>query len=286
MSSPEYYISRTGEVDGPYSQEKLLEMHRSGTIDSEVLTVAAGEQDWKPLKDQLGSVLAVSPVASVPPALPPISAASLSVPMLVDGKVVNGTQGKTVEQIVSEVAQGGRFVVFQYAFSIIVMSFKRSSAITYLAPGDSGTSKAFGWSLLSFCFGWWGIPWGIFYTISAIFRNTGGGVDVTEPLMSHYLGQVEADRLVKARPKLATGGLWGLRALFLMGPAAFITGGVALTSQEAAEREARMAAMPGYAASQVAESFIKHSSVQSGGNTSTAKMTTTKIRTALFVSER
>ena len=288
MSSTEYYISRTGEVDGPYSQEKLLEMHRSGAITSEVLTVAAGEQDWKPLKEHLTSLsgqmppaLPAIPVATAVTAAPATSSAHLNVPMLVDGKVVNGTQGKTVEQIMSEVAQGGRFVVFQYAFSIIVMSFKRSCAITYLPPGDSGTGKAFGWSLLSFCVGWWGIPWGIFYTISAIFRNTGGGVDVTEPLMSHYLGEAEADRLVKARPKLATGGLWGLRALFLLGPVVVITAFGAVMSQVDVEREARMAAMPGYAASKVAKSFIQSSTAQSGGNTSAAKAAAGGVSTML-----
>ena len=282
MSSPEYYISKAGDVEGPFNQEQVLEMHRTGQVSSEVLTAVAGEQDWKPLKDQLGPLLAGSPVASAPPALPPASRTFLSGPVLVDGKVVNGTQGKTVDQIVDEVSQGGRFVVFQYAFSIVVMSFRRSSAITYLPPGDSGVSKAFGWSLLSFCFGWWGIPWGIFYTLSSIFRNTAGGVDVTEPILSHYLNQDEADRLVRARPKLATGSLWGLRALFLLGPVVVLTVIGALVSVADAGREARMAAMPGYAASKMAKTFISGSLV-AGGNTPAAKTAASKV--SMFLHE-
>jgi hypothetical protein len=109
-------------------------------------------------------------------------------PCVVDGKVVSGTEGKSVAQITHEVAHGGRFVVFQYAFSVIVMSFRRSSGIVYLAPGQAGVGPALGWSMFSCMFGWWGIPWGIFYTIGAIFRNTGGGIDVTEPVMAGFLG--------------------------------------------------------------------------------------------------
>lgn len=78
-----------------------------------------------------------------------------------------------------EVQEGGRFVIYQYNFSIIIMTFKRSSKVYFVPAGSKGILKGLKYSLISFVFGWWGIPWGFIYTPQSLFINFRGGKDVT-----------------------------------------------------------------------------------------------------------
>ena len=72
---------------------------------------------------------------------------------------------------------GARFVVFPYCVSLILVSFKRSSGVIYLAPGEK--TRAWEWILLSALVGWWGIPWGPIWTIHSINQCLHGGITVT-----------------------------------------------------------------------------------------------------------
>ncbi|HEY6161795.1 MAG TPA: hypothetical protein VI112_11240, partial [Bacteroidia bacterium] len=92
---------------------------------------------------------------------------------------IRNIEGLTVAQVNEEVANGARFVVFEYAISVLVMSFKRPSDIYYLRPGESHWGKSIGFTLTSFILGWWGIPWGLVYTPMALYTNLSGGKDVT-----------------------------------------------------------------------------------------------------------
>ena len=74
---------------------------------------------------------------------------------------------------------GTRYVIFQYCFSLAILSFKRSSSIQCIKPGESVLLRGLKYSLISFLFGWWGFPWGPIWTISTIIRNLTGGLDVT-----------------------------------------------------------------------------------------------------------
>lgn len=47
-------------------------------------------------------------------------------------------------------------------------------------PDETGLKRGFVFSLVSFLFGWWGLPWGIIYTPMTIFTNLCGGQDVTD----------------------------------------------------------------------------------------------------------
>lgn len=90
-----------------------------------------------------------------------------------------GLEGKTVIQIQKELKHGGRFVVYLWVVSLLIVSFKRPSKIHYIPPGESSLVRGLPYTLCSVLFGWWGIPWGLFYTAEAIFENLGGGKDVT-----------------------------------------------------------------------------------------------------------
>ena len=96
---------------------------------------------------------------------------------------INGVEGMTVAEVQSEIAKGGRFVIFQYCVSILIITFKRSSDIYFIKAGDGTFGLSIGYTLVTLLLGWWGIPWGPIYTIGAIVTNLGGGKDVTKELM-------------------------------------------------------------------------------------------------------
>jgi hypothetical protein len=85
----------------------------------------------------------------------------------------------SVADIQQAVAAGGRFVLYQYAISVLVLSFKRSSAIMFIRPGESAVAKGIPYSLISLVAGWWGIPWGPIWTIMTVVQNLSGGKDLT-----------------------------------------------------------------------------------------------------------
>lgn len=94
-----------------------------------------------------------------------------------------GVEGLTNSQVQEQLQQGARFVVYQYCISVVVLTFRRSSAIHFIPPGHGSVSKGLGWSLLSFLLGWWGIPWGPIWTIQSLWVNFGGGRDVTDQVV-------------------------------------------------------------------------------------------------------
>ena len=95
---------------------------------------------------------------------------------------IHGIEGMTTDQLRFEIQRGGKLVFYQYAISILVMSFRRSSDIYFIRAGESAVSKSLPWTLLSLVGGWWGIPWGPIFTIQSLFTNLRGGKDVTANL--------------------------------------------------------------------------------------------------------
>jgi hypothetical protein len=96
---------------------------------------------------------------------------------------LKGVSGLTVADVNAQVAQGGRFVVFQWVISLFVVSLRRNSSIYFVRPGESTLTKCLPYCALSLVLGWWGIPWGILWTPFSILRNLRGGIDVTEKVV-------------------------------------------------------------------------------------------------------
>jgi hypothetical protein len=94
-----------------------------------------------------------------------------------------GLEGLSNDEINQELQSGARFVVFQYCISILVLTFRRSSAVHFIRAGEGTFSKSIGYTILSLVAGWWGIPWGPIFTISSIFTNLSGGKDVTHQVL-------------------------------------------------------------------------------------------------------
>lgn len=105
---------------------------------------------------------------------------------------INGIEGMSYSQLVGEVQSGGKFVVFEYCISILIMTFKRGSGIYYLKPGEGALAKGLPYSLLSLALGWWGIPWGFIYTPMALITNFGGGKNVTAEVMASLTRAAQA----------------------------------------------------------------------------------------------
>ena len=97
---------------------------------------------------------------------------------------INGVEGKSYAQLKSEIDNGGKFVVYEYCVSILIMTFKRNSDVYYIEPGANAVVKGLPFALLSLVLGWWGIPWGFIYTPMALFTNLSGGKNVTGAIMA------------------------------------------------------------------------------------------------------
>jgi hypothetical protein len=96
---------------------------------------------------------------------------------------INGIDGLTISQLQDEVNRGGKFVVYRFCISAVVVTFRRSSGIYFIKSDQSRVAKGLPWSLVTMVAGWWGLPWGVIYTIGSLGTNFGGGKNVTDDVM-------------------------------------------------------------------------------------------------------
>ncbi len=99
---------------------------------------------------------------------------------------IHGIEGMTGDQINFELQRGGRFVIFQYAISILVLSFRRPSSVYFIRAGEGTISKSIGFTLLTLLADWWGIPFGPIFTVQALLTNCRGGKDVTRQIAGSF----------------------------------------------------------------------------------------------------
>lgn len=102
--------------------------------------------------------------------------------------IIKNIEGLSENQIRDLVNKGGKFVIYTYCISIVIMTFKRSSNIHFIKPGNSAITPGLGLLFISLILGWWGLPWGPIYTIGSIFNILTGGKDVTYEVIS-YINQ-------------------------------------------------------------------------------------------------
>lgn len=97
---------------------------------------------------------------------------------------IKGIEGLTVGDVQEMVRRGGKFVVFGYAMSFLIITLKRNSDVHFIKPGEGTFGASLPYTLLSFFLGWWGFPWGLIYTPMAIIQNLSGGKDLTADVMN------------------------------------------------------------------------------------------------------
>ena len=146
-----------------------------------------------------------------------------------------GAEGLSQEQLAVKLTEGYRLVSYRYCISIIILTFRRSSNLYLLAPGQSG--KAFPFAMLSFFLGWWGIPWGPIYTISSIVNAMRGGTDHTHDYLQGIAAELnitiptavtkelQTQEVEQKTPGLAIASLiLSILSLLLLGPLTSIPG--------------------------------------------------------------
>lgn len=99
-------------------------------------------------------------------------------------KKIVGLEGTTPGEIEAEIRKGGRFVIYPYCISLVVVTFKRFSNIYFVRAEDGHAGRIALYTLISLVLGWWGIPWGPIYTIQSIAANLGGGKIVTQEVLA------------------------------------------------------------------------------------------------------
>jgi hypothetical protein len=97
---------------------------------------------------------------------------------------INGIEGLTGADLKTELQRGGRFVIYQYCISIVLLTFRRPSDFHFVRGGENAVVKGLGYTLITLLLGWWGIPWGPIYTIGSFITNFGGGKDVTQEVIA------------------------------------------------------------------------------------------------------
>jgi hypothetical protein len=103
---------------------------------------------------------------------------------------IKNIDGLSARDLQREASAGARFVYFPFTVSLVIVTFKRTSGVYLIRPADHKLTKAFPFILLSFLFGWWGIPFGPKLTLQSIRSSLGGGKDVTEEVMSTVAGHI------------------------------------------------------------------------------------------------
>ncbi|MCE9555787.1 MAG: hypothetical protein K8T91_20765 [Planctomycetes bacterium] len=93
---------------------------------------------------------------------------------------INGIEGMTKQQLSDEIMRGGRFVVYYYAVSLLLITLRNPSDIYFVRSSENGLARGLKYSLLSLLLGWWGFPWGPIHTIGSLVTNFNGGKDVTQ----------------------------------------------------------------------------------------------------------
>jgi len=225
-----FFTSRNGKQYGPYPMESLAEMIRKAQVAHTDFIFLEGWSNWRTVSDYLKSPSPHPHSTAVPPPLPqqppllPVNE-QLVVPASSGIAVALPAALEGAAELEQAVMEGGRFVVFQYCFSVLIMTFKRSSSVLFLRSGEDGFGQALSHSMISLTVGWWGIPWGPIWTIGTVFKNAWGGLDVTREVLTQKLGIVRATQIMaQRRPPTPRGygmtlfrwGLIGIPALLIL----------------------------------------------------------------------
>jgi len=103
---------------------------------------------------------------------------------------IKNIEGLSATDLQEEEQKGAKFIYYSYTISLILLTFRRTSGVYMIRPGESSVTKGLPFTIISFLFGWWGIPFGPKYTVESLRTNLHGGKDVTDEVMSTVAGHV------------------------------------------------------------------------------------------------
>jgi hypothetical protein len=91
----------------------------------------------------------------------------------------------TFEQLIESRQSGNTFVVYEYLFPRpLFPPVKRISRLYYIHSGEKLSKYAFRYNLMTLIWGWWGLPFGPFYTFATLKHNK-TGTDFTEDVLDN-----------------------------------------------------------------------------------------------------
>lgn len=97
-------------------------------------------------------------------------------------KKIIGVDGKSIEEIIVLARAGGKFVVFEYCISPIIVTLDYDSNIHFIEPNGETRNLIFRYSIISLLFGWESL-FGVIHTIRCLTVNFRGGKDVTQQVV-------------------------------------------------------------------------------------------------------
>lgn len=95
---------------------------------------------------------------------------------------VRGIENLTLGELVDQVKQGGRFVLFHWAIGLGFRSMQLPSAVRFVRPGELA-GRGVWRTLATLVTGWWAIPFGPREAIAVVRENWRGGRDITASVL-------------------------------------------------------------------------------------------------------
>ena len=114
---------------------------------------------------------------------------------------IRGIEGMKHGELDFEIQRGGKFVLFQYCVSVVVLTFRRPSDIYFLRSGRKSCCEGAALHLALAVAGWWGIPWGPIYTIQSIYNNSRGARTSRRPWSNRSVLQPRRQQRLPIPPR-------------------------------------------------------------------------------------
>lgn len=204
-----FFILRRGQKLGPYPDGAVEEMSASGELRAGDLVCYEGEQNWLPVSRFLEhrQQRSEAPEGTVEVAGGEVISASAPSPSKTSflRRSVEEMDEATLTEAEREVIAGGRYLVFEYCWSLVV-SFKHTSPPVLVRAGDDGFGAALRYSLVSLFLGWWGIP-GPIWAFTTLRHNARGGRDATLETLTKQVGHARAAAACARRQSSAPPGV-------------------------------------------------------------------------------
>ncbi|AMV22837.1 hypothetical protein VT84_00395 [Gemmata sp. SH-PL17] len=103
-----------------------------------------------------------------------------------DSQLLNlrGFRPLFADELRTQVANGARCVRFEYCFSFLFVTIRRQSEVFLTKSWQQRYLWGLWYSVLALLLGPWGVPWGLFWTLWAVWVNTTGGAECTASVLT------------------------------------------------------------------------------------------------------
>ncbi len=84
---------------------------------------------------------------------------------------IKKTSNLSIEEIITDINKGGKFISYGYCVSIVALTFRLTSSPYFIKSTELPSKYRLKYNILSLLFGWWGLPWGPIYTLEMARLN-------------------------------------------------------------------------------------------------------------------